>query len=369
MSKVAVIGCGIFGATTALKLKSDGHDVTLFERLSAPLTGASHNNQNRLHLGFHYPRDSETARQSIRGISAFEAAFPECIVSGFPSAYFIAAQGSQTTPVNYLAFCDALGLKYRVIEPSQFEPKVQNAALGILTEEAVYDSALLRKHLHRCLREADLSVQFGTEAIAAKESWGQITLTLHDSKGDVRADTFDVVVNATYANISRLTGSLGLPLVERQYEYVVIPIIEAPFGRTGITVMDGNFMSVLPFGASNFHLLYHVEHSVIARSVGYHAEDAWLNMVTSPFSYFHAEALFQRMREAACQFVPALADARLVNVLRGTRVVLASRDDTDARPSIIEHPRPGYFSIFSGKVNHCLWVADEIAAAIDRIES
>ena len=67
MSRVAVIGCGTFGASIALKLQREGHEVTVFERLDKPLAGASYNNQNRLHLGFHYPRDAETARQCIRG--------------------------------------------------------------------------------------------------------------------------------------------------------------------------------------------------------------------------------------------------------------------------------------------------------------
>ena len=30
------------------------------------------NNQNRLHLGFHYPRDIETGIQSIRGFDLFK---------------------------------------------------------------------------------------------------------------------------------------------------------------------------------------------------------------------------------------------------------------------------------------------------------
>ncbi|MBM3542850.1 MAG: hypothetical protein FJX51_12460 [Alphaproteobacteria bacterium] len=59
--------------------------------------------------------------------------------------------------------------------------------------------------------------------------------------------------------------------------------------------------------------------------------------------------------------MPALADARLAGFLHGPRMVLARRDDTDARPSIIEQPRPDYVSVFSGKIDHCLWVAEDVA--------
>lgn len=42
-------------------------------------------------------------------------------------------------------------------------------------------------------------------------------------------------------------------------------------------------------------------------------------------------------------------------------MVLARRDDTDARPSIIEQARPNYLSVFSGKIDRCLWVAEDVA--------
>ena len=54
---IVVIGCGIFGAEIALKVSSMGLSVKVFEANDDILLGASMNNQNRLHLGFHYPRD------------------------------------------------------------------------------------------------------------------------------------------------------------------------------------------------------------------------------------------------------------------------------------------------------------------------
>ena len=45
---VAIIGCGIFGAMTALRLAARGASVTVYERQPTPLQGASNNNQNRL---------------------------------------------------------------------------------------------------------------------------------------------------------------------------------------------------------------------------------------------------------------------------------------------------------------------------------
>ena len=46
--------------------------------------------------------------------------------------------------------------------------------------------------------------------------------------------------------------------------------------------------------------------------------------------------------------------------MEGPIVVIAYQDDTDARPSLVESPEPGYVSVFSGKIDHCVWVADEV---------
>ena len=102
---VVVIGGGIFGAEVALKAKSLGLSVKIYEAKDNILSGASQNNQNRLHLGFHYPRDLETGRQSIRGFNAFREKYQESIQDDFVNAYFIANSNSLTSPAAYLTFC------------------------------------------------------------------------------------------------------------------------------------------------------------------------------------------------------------------------------------------------------------------------
>jgi glycine/D-amino acid oxidase-like deaminating enzyme len=85
--KIAVIGGGVFGSVASYFLANKGHDVTLFEKNSQILTGASSNNQNRLHLGFHYPRDIETAIQSVQGYKEFKEHFSDACEFSFPCYY------------------------------------------------------------------------------------------------------------------------------------------------------------------------------------------------------------------------------------------------------------------------------------------
>ena len=63
-------------------------------------------------------------------------------------------------------------------------------------------------------------------------------------------------------------------------------------------------------------------------------------------------------------FVPDIASCEINGFLETTRVVLPNKEDTDARPSIINEILPGYISVFTGKIDHCIWVAEDISEII-----
>ena len=361
MSKsVAVIGCGIFGAMAAVRLAERGAAVTVFERRTEPLKGASYNNQNRLHLGFHYPRDDETARQCIRGFQRFRDEFGPCVLDGFQNAYFVASEGSNTTPAAYLDFCQRLGLRYERIDPVAFDPPVHNVELGVVCDEVVYDSAVLGGLVLQRLSDAGVVPRFGAAVTEIRRDGERYALTAEGR----HAGTFDAVVNCTYADLNRLSQQLGHAPALHQYEYTMVPILEWDRPPVGITVMDGLFMTVLPFGKTGRFLMYHVEHTVVARTVAEQMPLSWLDEASLPSLAIDKAALFHRMHQACVAYIPALQSARLVGFLQGPRVVLAKRDATDARPSIINRLEPGYLSVFTGKIDHCVWVADDIADSL-----
>ena len=99
--KIAIIGGGLFGITIYLKLQKKGYQCFLFEKKKSILKGASSNNLNRVHLGYHYPRDFETARQSLKGYKNFKKFYSSSIVNKFKNYYFI-ANSSKVNIKNYL---------------------------------------------------------------------------------------------------------------------------------------------------------------------------------------------------------------------------------------------------------------------------
>jgi len=338
--RIAVIGGGVFGTMIAIRLAEFGHSVSLLERLPALMQGTS-SLANRLHFGFHYPRDEETTRQCKRGFRRFKQEFAEAVLPGVSNAYFIAREGSLTSPSAFLAFCRRMHLPYRQIEPDRFEPPVQQVALGIMTDELMYDPRILRRLLSERLLRSAVAVRTDIDVT-----------DIHRVGKSFRL----------YADGTRLTARLGHSVEEFRYEYAAASIVELDLPRpVSLSILDGRFMCLLPLGSGGQYLLYHVGHGVIAQHETEFLDRRWLDPETSPLAPVNKQDWFDAQLASCCEFVPALRRCRLKSFLQGSRRVLAKSDATDARPSIVTEHEAGYLSVFSGKIDHSIWVADEVA--------
>jgi glycine/D-amino acid oxidase-like deaminating enzyme len=79
--RVAVLGAGIMGSSTALFLARAGCEVVLIDQASSPMGAASRWNEGKIHLGFLYAADPSTnsAARMIPGGLAFKALTEELI--------------------------------------------------------------------------------------------------------------------------------------------------------------------------------------------------------------------------------------------------------------------------------------------------
>ena len=88
--RISIFGGGIFGITTFLILRKKGLDCYLYEKEKELLSGATTKNLNRVHLGYHYPRDKETVFQSQKGFYSFTKFYSNSIIKKFDNYYAIA---------------------------------------------------------------------------------------------------------------------------------------------------------------------------------------------------------------------------------------------------------------------------------------
>ncbi len=359
---VIVVGGGIFGCLSAIELAKRNLSVRLLEQNVELMQGATLNNQNRLHLGYHYPRDVETAKQCQRGFSDFRNTYPECILGGFDNAYFISSENSKLGFSEYSAFCNDAGLPFKKLRLQDFGEVIKNVDGGILTEEVVYDSRLLSERILRDLALNNVEVECRKKVAKIEETDSGFDVFVETEKLSARA-----IVNCTYANFNTFNTCLGLPKKQFQYELTVVPIVRwrQKTSPIGITLMDGPFFTILPFGKSGDYLLYHVNHTVCQSVVGQSYPLGWADP-KKMIDRLAAESVFEKMITSSEHWLPSIRSAEFVDYLAAVRVVFANSDETDRRPSLIERlpTKNPFFSIFSGKIDHSIWVSRDVADAL-----
>jgi L-2-hydroxyglutarate oxidase LhgO len=137
---VAIIGAGIFGLTVARELSKSNHfNITVFEAEKDIMMGASSNNLNRVHKGFHYPRSTKTAYQSKNNYQKFMRYFKNCTRKNIKSYYLISKNNTKTSLKNFIKFSKKISNNSKVINIKNLPFKTHNIKGAIKTNEGVYD--------------------------------------------------------------------------------------------------------------------------------------------------------------------------------------------------------------------------------------
>ncbi len=363
--RVAIVGGGVFGVLAALKLSQHGFDVTIFEKQSSVLLGASYVNQNRLHMGYHYPRSDQTARDSCEHQVEFQNLFPEAVVDDFDHYYCVAREGSHVSGREFVDFCNRLDLPYEESWPSAITLNRDTVETCLRVPEKLYDANVLRQSLRRMLDgERNVHVMVNTELLGINQFHDGFEIHYHGLAGIERMNV-DAVINATYSNINRLISMLGCAPRTYQFELCEVAVVKVPWQtRVGCGVMDGPFFGILPFGKSGSYLLYDVEISVLERTFGHSPS------FNREVSYYDHEIIraerFRRYQQKASQYIREMADCLHLYSTYVPRVVLAHRDADDARPTEILKHANGVWSIFAGKISLAIPTAEQLALEIQK---
>ena len=140
--KIAIIGAGIFGITTAIILGKK-NNVELFEKNDDILKSASGSNQYRVHRGYHYPRSPETVRGIVESENSFKELFSKAIVTNNEHFYCISKNNSLTSSQQFIDFCKKYNLE---IEKASLDCVNKNSIdLCVRVKESIYDPKILRE--------------------------------------------------------------------------------------------------------------------------------------------------------------------------------------------------------------------------------
>lgn len=355
-----VVGAGTFGLHAAALLLRRGHRVAVLDIDTGPLLRASLVNQARLHNGYHYPRSAYTALRSAGYYDQFVRDFPDTVNARFSKVYAIAAHGSYTDAAHFEGFCDHVGIPAQPVDPSAwFRPGAVEAAY--LTDEYSFDAPALRSALLARVAAAGACDWFYgdsvTEAHRDGDAWG--VRLASGARLSVAG-----VVNATYAGTNALLQTFGLDPLQLKYELCEVSLVDAPAHRdVGITVMDGPFFSLMPFGHSGMHTLTAVEYTPrrvggpgSLPTFGCQADNpcctpaALDNCASCPVRPVSA---YPQMLALAARFLSDTARVRQVEAVHSVKTVLRTSEVDDGRPTLVrEHlAQPLFVSLFSGKIN------------------
>lgn len=330
--KALVIGGGIFGVCAAIELSKAGVETYVFERNGALMQEATSVNQNRFHLGYHYPRSTATAKQCLEGISSFKEYFNNALVSLKENYYAISKNGSKTGFEKYINFCKKIGLPHEGKYPSKEFLNTSAISGCIVVDEQVINLDRLKNLAEALLKKYDVKVFLNREFTKGADK------------------NFQIVVNATYSNFNPVNKILGLPTRKFRYDICNVPVIKLPkdLSSIGITIMDGEFYSILPYGNSPYHLFWSVQSSAI-RSEGIYSSQA----KSSKIANYRDDT-----------YIPLLKHAKLVDVLRVTKILRPDVELSDERITDLIDYSNGKFAILSAKLNTCVLTARKIVSII-----
>ncbi len=345
--KIAVIGAGIFGITTALELCKNFH-VDLFEQYDDILKSTSGINQFRVHRGYHYPRAPNTVESVLRSESSFLREYNQTIINDVNHYYCISSRDSLTSPSQYLDFLNKFNLEFTISELELLDKT--SIDLCVKVKESIWDPIKLKN------------------ICTSKLQTSNINLQLNSKINESIFKNYDYVVICTYANLNSLLSNFPKSKLKYQFEICEKPVVSLPnsFQKNSIVIMDGPFMSIDPLGKTKNFVLGNVVHAIHSTNIGFIPEipEKFIPLLNNGIIKNPPISNFDQFIKSSVEFLPDMKSAVHIGSMFTVRTVLPNVDSTDERPTIVRQISDNIFTIFSGKVPTCVEAADEISMLI-----
>ncbi len=302
-----VIGGGIFGCYSALKLSKRG-SVLLVEASPTLMGQASLVNQARVHRGYHYPRARLTATSSAAHYRQFISEHLNAINMNFIHYYGIAKFGSLVNPDQFERFASWIGAPLKAAE-SKIKVSDDRVEQIFEVEEYSFDASKIREIYEFRLRESGVVVKTHTSVVAGKNIGNEWSVLTKGAENETEIHT-GFVVNATYASSNSVVRAFNLSEQPLRYEVSEVVLAFLPeFSGLALTVMDGPFFSVMPFGFTGLHSITSVPYT--HHYVSDHPEGSFAcqsrHQLCAPYKLASCQA---------CLFVPKSARNRMISQLK-----------------------------------------------------
>ncbi len=357
-----IIGGGLYGLYSALICGKNKQNVLVLEYDSESFMRATYINQARVHMGYHYPRSFSTAIKSAHYFERFHADYKDCILSEFDQIYATSADFSWTNAQQFKKFCKEANIRCDEISPEKyFLPGKCDGAF--LTQEYTYDARLLREKLLKQIRDyKNITLCYQARIDTIVEDGKEYVITMQD-KTTYRTG---FILNATYASVNQVIRKLGFSPFEIKYELCEIILCKGndALKNVGLTVMDGPFFSIMPFGKSGYHSLTSVTFTPHVTSydevptfscqqecVKGYCTPEWLGNCNACSA--KPDTAWPYMSSLARKYMREELGFEYQKSLFSMKPILKASEIDDSRPTVIKEfsHNPTFVSVLSGKIN------------------
>ena len=355
-----IVGAGLYGLYAAEQCGARGQRVLVLEKDPGPFMRATYINQARVHMGYHYPRSYSTAIKSAGYFERFCRDYGFCLLTEFDQVYATSAHFSWTNAEQFRKFCAAAHIRCDDVSPEKyFNPGQCDGAF--LTTEYTYDAQILKKHFLEklaALPNVTIAYSHKPESVQRTGSVWQVRA------GDITAEA-PFLLNATYAGVNELHAMLGFEPFAIKYELceIILCTVDERLKNTGVTVMDGPFFSLMPFGRTGLHSLTSVTFTphvtsydslptfaCQGRSGGCCRPGDLANCDSCPA---RPESAWPMMSQLARKYLREEYGFAYSHSLFSMKPILKASEIDDSRPTVIRQYTgdPVFVSVLSGKIN------------------
>lgn len=355
-----IFGAGIYGMYAARYCGLRGERVLVLEKDGSPFMRATYINQARVHMGYHYPRSFSTAIKSAHYFNRFCEDFAFCIHRQFDQVYATSKKHSWTNAEAFKRFCKAASIRCDELSPERyFQHGMCDSAF--LTTEYTYDAQVLKEwYMDELAHMPNVKVRYSSHPIRIEKNdatWKVYTQTEHFEA--------PFILNATYAGVNEIHRLLKMPSFQIKYEKCEIILCEVNerLKNVGITVMDGPFFSLMPFGLTGLHSLTSVTftpHETSTDELASFECQKRSRGMCEPCNLFNCnecpgkpETAWPYMSHLASKYLKDEYGFYYRGSLFSMKPILKASEIDDSRPTLIRclSEKPRFYSVLSGKIN------------------
>ena len=242
IKNIVIVGSGWFGLYSALLLQ-EKYNVIILEKNYDFFENSSNYNQNRLHLGYHYPRSYNTRKICLNGYYKFIEKFRD-LIDFIDNNYYCISKESLLDFETYKQIFNLQKYKHTFIKNiciSNIDGDIIN------TQEKIINSEKAKKYFNDKIK-CEIKFNYMVKDIKQKNN----KVIIND---DIECD---LLIDCSY-------NQLGLSQKKYIYENTISFIYERinfDDDYDSLTIMDGNFFSLFPRDVNKkLYSLTHVKYT------------------------------------------------------------------------------------------------------------